>query len=134
MDNARLDFGQDLSQLGWLWVLNILVMQVNSSYNVLPVRSLVSLMNSSVQCGNSNSTIDCSLTKLFQVNHRVEQTNSVHRTAAAKLTKNTSVHVDRVSPEADVAEVEQVSWDEASLEGQDSAEQCHLAMLAYAVH
>ena len=44
------------------------------------------------------------------------------------------MHVDRVSPEADVAEVEQVSWDEASLEGQDSAEQCHLAMLAYAVH
>ena len=123
-----------ISKSTWLLVLNILVMQVTSSYNVLPVRSLVSLMNSSVQCGNSNSTIDCSLTKLFQVNHRVEQTNSVHRTAAAKLTKNTSVHVDRVSPEADVAEVEQVSWDEASLEGQDSAEQCHLAMLAYAVH
>ena len=115
-------------------MLNILVIKVTSSYNVLPVRSLVSLMNSSVQCGNSNSTIDCSLTKLFQVNHRVEQTNSVHHRAAAKLTKNTSVHVHRVSPEADFAEVEQVSWDEASLEGQDSAEQCHLAMLAYAVH
>ena len=118
----------------WLLVLNILVMYVTSPYNVLPVRSLVSLMNSSVQCGNSNNTIDCSLTKLFQVNHRVAQKNLVHCTAAAKLTKNTSVHVDRVSPEADVAEVEQVSWDEASLEGQDSAEQCHLAMLAYAVH
>jgi len=35
-------------------------------HNLFFARSLVSLMNSSVQCGNSNNTIDCSLTKLFQ--------------------------------------------------------------------
>ena len=36
-------------------------------YHDFFARSLMSLMNSSVQCGNSNNTIDCSLTKLFQV-------------------------------------------------------------------
>ena len=81
----------------WLLVLNILVMYVTSPYNVLPVRSLVSLMNSSVQCGNSNSTIDCSLTKLFQVNHRVAQTNSVHRSSSKTDKKYLSACRSRIA-------------------------------------
>ena len=81
----------------WLLVLNILVMYVTSPYNVLPVRSLVSLMNSSVQCGNSNNTIDCSLTKLFQVNHRVAQTNSVHRSSSKTDKKYLSACRSRIA-------------------------------------
>ena len=44
------------------------------------------------------------------------------------------VHVHRLQTEADLAQVEQVPRHEAPLEGQDTTEQRHLALLAHAVH
>ena len=44
------------------------------------------------------------------------------------------MHVHRLQTEADLAQVEQVPRHEAPLEGQDTTEQRHLALLAHAVH
>lgn len=87
-----------------------------TKYHDFFARSLMSLMNSSVQCGNSNNTIDCSLTKLFQVRKEHDLSLPCWR-FDRNLKMKISVHVHRLSAEADVAQVEPVSGDETSLEG-----------------